>query len=55
MTTSPPSPIRSAWKLTSPSALLAWALAAFMLFLSVRGLFDPVAAADGFGLPIGSA
>jgi hypothetical protein len=55
MTTSPLSPVRSAWKLTSPSALLAWALAAFMLFLSVRGLLDPAGAADGFGLPIRSA
>ena len=55
MTTSPLSPVRSTWNLTSPSALLAWALAAFMLFLSVRGLFDPVGAADGFGLPIRSA
>jgi hypothetical protein len=55
MTTSPLSPVPSAWKLTSPSALLAWALAAFLLFLSVRGLFDPASAADGFGLPIRSA
>jgi hypothetical protein len=51
MTTSPLSPPRSTWKLTSPSALLAWALAAFLLFLSVRGLLDPAGAADGFGLP----
>jgi Domain of unknown function (DUF4267) len=55
MTTSPLSPSRSAWKLTSPSALLAWALAVFMLFLSVRALFDPVGAAAGFGVPISSA
>lgn len=55
MTTSPLSPSRSTWKLTSPSALLAWALAAFMLFLSVRALFDPVGAAAGFGVPISSA
>lgn len=55
MTTSPLSPARSAWKLTSPSALLALALAAFLLFLSAWTLFDPVAAADGFGLPISSA
>jgi hypothetical protein len=55
MTTSPLSPVRSAWKLTSPSALLAWALAAFMLFLGVRALFDPVGAADGFGIPVSSA
>jgi hypothetical protein len=54
MTTSSLSPVASAWKLTSPSALLAWALAAFLLFLSVRGLLDPVGAADGFGLPIRS-
>jgi hypothetical protein len=54
MTTSPLSPVRSAWKLTSPSALLAWALAAFLLFLSARTAFDPVGAADGFGLPIRS-
>jgi len=55
MTTSLLSPVRSAWKLTSPSALLAWALAAFMLFLGVRALFDPVAAADGFGIPVRGA
>jgi hypothetical protein len=35
--------------------LLAWALAAFLLFLSVRAIFDPVGAADGFGLPVSSA
>jgi hypothetical protein len=55
MTISPPSPVPSTWKLTSPSALIAWALAAFMFFLSVRGLLDPVGAADGFGLPIHGA
>jgi hypothetical protein len=55
MTTSPLSPSRGAWKLTSPAALLAWALAAFLLFLGVRALFDPVGAAAGFGLPISSA
>lgn len=55
MTTSPPSPSRSAWKLTSPSALLAWTLAAFMLFLGVRAFFDPAGAAAGFGLPMSSA
>lgn len=54
MTTSTPSRSRSAWKLTSPSALFAWALAAFMLFLAVRGLFDPASAAAGFGIPIRS-
>jgi Domain of unknown function (DUF4267) len=55
MTTAPLSPVRSAWKLTSPSALLAWALAAFLLLLSAGAAFDPVGAADGFGLPISSA
>jgi hypothetical protein len=35
--------------------LFGWALAAFLLFLSVRGLFVPFDAADGFGLPIHSA
>ena len=55
MTTSPLSPAPSTWKLTSPSALFAWALAAFLLFLSVRALFDPVGAADGFGVPISGA
>ena len=55
MTTSSQSVSRSAWKLTSKSALLAWALAAFMLFLAVRALFDPVGAAAGFGLPVSSA
>jgi hypothetical protein len=55
MITSRLSPVRSAWKLTSPSALLAWALAAFMLLLGVRALFDPFGAAAGFGVPITSA
>lgn len=55
MTTSPLSPARGTWKLTSPSALFAWALAAFLLFLSVRALFDPVGAAAGFGVPISGA
>lgn len=55
MTTAALPSTRSTWKLTSPSALLAFALAAFLLFLGVRGLFDPVGAADGFGLPIHSA
>jgi hypothetical protein len=40
------------WKLTSPTALLTLLLGAFMLFLSIRTLVDPVAAARGFGLPL---
>ena len=43
------------WKLTSPTALLSWVLAALILFLSARALLDPVSAADGFGLPVTSA
>ena len=37
------------WSATSPSFLVSAALAAFMLFLGVRGLIAPEAAAHGFG------
>jgi len=40
------------WSPTSPSFLVAAALAAFMLFLGVRGLFAPEAAAHGFGFAV---
>jgi hypothetical protein len=40
------------WSATSPSFLIAAALAAFMLFLGVRGLFAPEAAAHSFGLAV---
>ncbi|MEI9949007.1 MAG: DUF4267 domain-containing protein [Pseudomonadota bacterium] len=40
------------WSVTSPSFLVAAALAAFMLFLGVRGLLAPEAAAHGFGFPV---
>jgi hypothetical protein len=45
-------PAAPSWKLTSPSALLAFALVAFLFLLSALAAFDPVAAADGFGLPV---
>jgi len=38
------------WSATSPSFLISVALATFMLFLGVRGLLAPAAAAHGFGL-----
>ncbi|MFP2927768.1 DUF4267 domain-containing protein [Pyxidicoccus sp. 3LG] len=40
------------WKLTSPTALLTLLLGAFMFFLSINALVDPVGAARGFGLPL---
>lgn len=40
------------WSATSPSFLVAAALAAFMLFLGVRGLLAPEAAAHGFGFAV---
>jgi hypothetical protein len=40
------------WAATSPTFLVSLALAAFMLFLGVRGLFAPEAAAQGFGLSL---
>lgn len=40
------------WKLTSPTAVLTLLLGAFMLFLSINSVMDPVAAARGFGLPL---
>lgn len=40
------------WSTTSPSFLVAAALAAFMLFLGVRGLLAPEAAAHGFGFSV---
>jgi hypothetical protein len=40
------------WKLTSPTALLTLLLGAFMLFLSINTTLDPVAAAQGFGIPL---
>jgi uncharacterized protein DUF4267 len=42
----------STWKLTSPTAVLSWALVVFLLFLSALAALDPVGAADGFGLPM---
>jgi hypothetical protein len=42
------------WKLTSPTALLSWTLIAFVFLLSALAAFDPVAAADGFGMPVTS-
>jgi hypothetical protein len=42
------------WKLTSPTAVLSWTLVAFLFFLSARAAFDPVGAADGFGVPVSS-
>lgn len=43
---------RARWSATSPSFLIAAALAAFMLFLGARGLLAPEAAAQGFGFPV---
>jgi hypothetical protein len=43
---------RGNWRPTSVSFAVAGALAAFMLFLGVRGLIAPLAAAKGFGLPV---
>jgi hypothetical protein len=43
---------RTPWSATSPSFIIAAALAAFMLFLGVRGLFAPYAAAHGFGFAV---
>lgn len=40
------------WPATSPSFIVALAMAAFMLFLGVRGLVAPAAAAHGFGLAV---
>ena len=40
------------WSATSPSFLVSAALAAFMLFLGVRGLIAPEAAAHGFGFAL---
>src|SRR5262249_281572 len=40
------------WSATSPSFLIAAAIAAFMLFLGVRGLLAPEAAAQGFAFPL---
>jgi hypothetical protein len=34
---------------------LSWLLAAFMLFLGMRGLFTPISAATGFGFPLENA
>ncbi|NOJ95481.1 DUF4267 domain-containing protein [Corallococcus coralloides] len=43
-----PSPL--SWKLTSPTALATLLLGAFMLFLSLNAMRDPLSAARGFGL-----
>ena len=40
------------WSATSPSFLIGAALMAFMLFLGVRGLLAPEAAAHGFGFAV---
>ncbi|WP_437332459.1 DUF4267 domain-containing protein [Sorangium sp. So ce394] len=42
----------SSWKPTSPSFILGALGGAFMLFLAVNGFAQPVAAAQGFGLPL---
>ncbi|NTX35908.1 DUF4267 domain-containing protein [Myxococcus sp. CA033] len=47
-----PNPSNLSWKLTSPTALFTLLLGAFMLYLSVGGVLDPVGAATGFGLPL---
>jgi hypothetical protein len=47
--------LRGNWRPTSVSFVLASALAAFMLFLGVRGLVAPLVAAKGFGLPLTDA
>lgn len=52
MNAAPTPPALSTWKLTSPTAMLSWALVAFLLFLSALAAIDPVGAADGFGLPL---
>jgi hypothetical protein len=43
---------RGDWRLASVSFVTTAALAAFLLFLGVRGLVAPSAAAKGFGLPL---
>jgi hypothetical protein len=43
---------RGDWRPASVSFAVAGALAAFMLFLGVRGLVAPLVAAKGFGLPL---
>jgi hypothetical protein len=43
---------RTHWSATSPSFLISAALAAFMLFLGIRGLLAPEAAAHGFGFAV---
>jgi hypothetical protein len=43
-----------AWRLSSPSAALTAALAAFMLSLGVRTLIDPRGAAVAYGMPLSS-
>ncbi|MBU8895310.1 DUF4267 domain-containing protein [Corallococcus sp. M34] len=40
------------WKLTSPTAVFTLILGAFMLFLSINGVLNPVEAAKGFGLSL---
>ncbi|QSQ21745.1 DUF4267 domain-containing protein [Pyxidicoccus parkwayensis] len=39
------------WKLTSPTALFTLLLGAFMFFLSINTMIDPVSAGHGFGIP----
>lgn len=46
------SSLRGDWRPASVSFVLASALAAFMVFLGVRGLVAPLVAANGFGLPL---
>jgi hypothetical protein len=46
------SQIQTRWSATSPSFLIGAALAAAMLFLGVRGLLAPEAAAHGFGFAV---
>jgi hypothetical protein len=43
------------WRPASVSFVVASALSAFMLFLGVRGLVAPTAAAKAFGLPLAGA
>src|SRR5262249_46496748 len=43
---------RDVWRMSWPLFALAALLAGFMLFLGVRGLWLPLQAAHGFGLPL---
>lgn len=45
-------PVRGSWRPASVTFVVTGLLALFMLFLAVRGLVAPAAAAQGFGLPL---